>query len=108
MGVLVEAPAPHLLGPPIDWNASVIGKFYGFSSPPLSVVQHVTDTQWIKRAPIRVKKIGVFFAFICSNFMDREALLEIQTTVMDGSLISFRRGHDEVVPDLLNFDKAKI
>lgn len=108
MGVLVEPPAPHLLGPPIDWSLSVIGRFYGPSSPPLSVVQHVADTQWVKRGPIRIRKLGNFFVFLCTNPTDREALLQIQSTVMDGSLISFRRGHDEVVPHLLNFDKAKL
>lgn len=108
MGVLVDPPAVHRLGTPINWESSVIGAFYGPNPPPLHVIQMLVDSRWTKRGPIVVKKIGHFFAFLCSNQGDVSALLEQNTTVMDGRIIVFRRGYDELILRKLNFRMAKI
>lgn len=50
--------------------------------------------------------LGVFFIFICSYPQDVEALLEVHTTVLDGRIMTFRRGGKGVVPDDLDFDRA--
>uniref|UniRef100_A0A803LVM3 CCHC-type domain-containing protein n=1 Tax=Chenopodium quinoa TaxID=63459 RepID=A0A803LVM3_CHEQI len=80
-GVLGRRPSSHKLRPPTNWDSSVIGRFQGLEPPSRSTVHNIVDTRWIKRAPIRVKRIGNFYAFVCSNSRDVDALLKLDTTV---------------------------
>lgn len=108
MGILIDPPDEHLLGPAINWDSSVIGMFIGPNPPLLSVVQNILDTHWVKRGPIRVRKIWQYFAFLCSSNGDAEALLQVHTTVMDGRIITFRPGFRDLVLSNLNFNRIKL
>lgn len=52
------------------------------------------------------EELDVFFIFVCSHPQDVEALIEQHTTVMDGRIITFRRGGDDVVFEELDFDQG--
>lgn len=108
MGVLVGLPNDQFLGPRYNWDMSVIGVFSGPSPPPLSVVQYTVSSQWTTRDTITVRRYGKYFCFFCKHPRDVEAMLELHTTVIDGRIITFRRGSRTLVLNHENFDTATL
>lgn len=107
-GVLVDPPDENLLGPKFNWGLSVIGVFFGSNPPSLSIVQYTVDSQWCKRDLITVIRRGKYFGFLCKHPRDVEAMLEQNTAIIDGRIITFRRGSRNLVPYHENFDNATL
>ncbi|KNA14740.1 hypothetical protein SOVF_104690 [Spinacia oleracea] len=107
MGVLVDPAGALFFLEDIDWDNSVVGKFYGsYNCPSQSLVQQIGDSQWLKRGNITVRRIGCFFIFLCSHSQDVVALLEQHTTVLHGRIIIFRKGGIGLVLGELDFDQG--
>lgn len=107
-GVLVHSPVDQNLGPMFNWNQSVIGVFFGPPPPSIFVVQHIVDSQWLKRDRIIVRRFDIYYCFFFDHPRDVEALVEQYTTVMDGRIITFRGGSAIMVPAHENFDEASL
>lgn len=84
----------------------MVGSFFGPNPPVLSVVQQVVDVHWQTRASIEVKRISDYFIFFCSDERDVLALMKLHITFIDGRILTFRRGHRNLVPRDINFDMA--
>lgn len=108
MGIILDRPVDELLHSSFNWDSSVIGRFYGGSTPSTLTLQQLVDSQWHKRGPITVHKLGVYYIFFCDHFRDVEALLEQHTAIMDGRKITFRRGHQDIVPRDISFNIARL
>lgn len=108
MGVLVDQPDEVRKDGPVNWDLSVVGFFFGSNPPAISVVQQLVDSQWRTRARIEVKKISNYFIFYCLHDKDVQALIELHTTVIDGRILTLRRGHRDIVRREINFDIARI
>ncbi|KAL2901350.1 hypothetical protein RDABS01_026432, partial [Bienertia sinuspersici] len=91
----------------IRWNLTVVGVFQDHLPPTVPLVQTLVNSQWQKRNPIRVSKTGIYYIFECMHPRDKEALLRIHTTVLDGKVITFRDCDWYTVPSHLNFSTMR-
>ncbi|KNA07416.1 hypothetical protein SOVF_172060 [Spinacia oleracea] len=108
MGVLIDPPDDQFLEPRLNWSLSIIGVFFGKNPPPLSLVQYSVATQWTSRDTIIVRKQGKYYCFFCEHPRDVQALVEQHTTIIDGQIITFRKGEGHMVPSQENFDYATL
>lgn len=107
MGPLVDPPQELQLKH-INWDLSVLGHFFDTNQPSPFKVQHMIDSRWLKRGTINVYRTGHFYVFTCSHPADVEAILELHSTIIDGRIITFRRGSTSTILDNINFEKAWI
>lgn len=105
MGPLVDPPQEFLMAD-IDWDKTVVGHFFDTNPPSQSIVQHMVDSRWVKRETITVHRTGFYYVFVCSHQADVEALIELHSTIIDGRVITFRRGSVGAILDNFNFSNA--
>ncbi|KNA11633.1 hypothetical protein SOVF_133350 [Spinacia oleracea] len=105
MGPLVVPPVDFHMGE-INWDKSVVGHFFDTNPPSQSMVQHLVDSRWVKRETITFHRTGDFYVFVCSHQADVEAIIELHTIIIDGRVITFRRGSVSTILRNINFSKA--
>ncbi|KAL2892998.1 hypothetical protein RDABS01_008907 [Bienertia sinuspersici] len=85
----------------------VTGVFRDPLPPMVPLVQTLINSQWEKRNPIRVSKTSIYYIFECMHPRDNEALIRIDTTVLDGKVITFRDCDWYTVPSHLNLSTMR-
>lgn len=105
MGPRVDPPHEFNMGE-INWDKSVVGHFFDTNPPSQGMVQHLVDSNWVKRENISVYRTGEFYVFVCSHQADVEALIELHSTIIDGRVITFRRGSVSTILANIDFSKA--
>ena len=108
MGILIHLPPPHQLSTPIRWSHTVIGMFFDHNPPNTSYVTNIVNNHWETRESIHVFRIGAYFIFECQNLLDREAIITLNTTFIDGKVLTFRPSSENQVPSSINFNMARI
>ena len=108
MGILIQPPPNQSSIPYVRWSHSVVGVFFDTSPPTSSFVFNIVNNHWETREPIRVLRTGPYFIFECTNLLDREALLQVHITIIDGKPITFRATSDNQIPSSLRFNMASI
>lgn len=83
MGPLIEPPPDFTLLGRINFNSSAIGRFVGMNPPPVTFVQHIVRSIWMRRDDIRVHRTGLLYVFECKSREDLQGLLRQQTTIFD-------------------------
>ena len=108
MGILIRHPPLHQISTPIRWSHTVIGMFFDHTPPNTSFVTNIVNNHWETREQILVYRMGAYFIFECTNLLDREAILTLNTTFIDGKIITFRSTSEHQVPSSINFNMARI
>ena len=108
MGILIHHPPTHQISTNIRWSHVVIGMSFDHNPPNISFVTNIVNNHWDTREPIRVLRTGAYFIFECQNLLDREALITLNTTFIDGKTISFRPTSENQVPSTINFNMVRI
>ena len=85
-----------------------MGVFFDNSPPTSSYVLNIIHNHWETRGPINIYRTGPYFILECQNYTDREAILHMNTTFMDGKPITFCPSSSYQIPSSLNFSVARI
>uniref|UniRef100_A0A803NAM4 Uncharacterized protein n=1 Tax=Chenopodium quinoa TaxID=63459 RepID=A0A803NAM4_CHEQI len=90
-------PTPPPLGDefPIDWNCTVIGRFWDTRVFSLSVIQRLVSRFWHLRAPVRVFPYHRDVIFCCGTEQDAEDLEDRAWVHFKGSLMCGFVGHGD-------------
>ena len=106
-GILIHHPPTNMLTN-IRWSHAVVGMFFDHSPPNTSFVYNIVNNHWETREPIRVFRTGPYFVLECQNILDRDAILALNTTSIDGKIIYFRPISENQVPASVNFIMVRI
>ena len=107
MGILIHHPPTHMLTN-IRWSHAVVGMFFDHSPPNTSYVHNILNNHWETREPIQVFRTGPYVILECSNLLDRDAILSLNTSFIDGKLVTFRPIAAHQTPSSVNFNMARI
>lgn len=109
MGILVQhPPGSTSLRTSVNWAQSVVGVFFDVSPPSSNLVSNIINNRWETRDLIRIYRTGTFFIFECQNPVDRDSLLLLNTTMIDGKPITFRPCSEYQIPASINFNMARL
>ena len=108
MGILIHHPPTNQPRSSINWSHAVVGMFFDHSPPNINFVSNIINNHWDIREPILVQRTWPYYVFECYNLLDREALLTLNTTFIDGTIITFRPSSEEQIPAAVNFNMARI
>lgn len=107
MGILIHHPPTNMLTN-IRWSHAIVGMFFDHSPPSTSYVHNIINNHWTTRAHIRVYRTGPYYVFECEDLRDREAMLTLNTTFIDGKVITFCPSSETQIPASVNFNMARI
>lgn len=108
MEILIHHPPLSQFRPSINWSHDVVGTFFDHSPPNTSFVSNIINNHWDVREPIRVHRTGPYFVFECYNLLDRDALISLNTTCIDGKIITFRPSLEDQILATVNFNMARL
>ena len=106
--ILVHQPPHQFHLPHVNWDLAVVGVFHDMAPPPISLVFSIINSHWTTRAHIHIFRTGPYYIFECQSPRDREAILLLHTTIIDGKPITFRASSETQIPTSINFDTAQI
>lgn len=108
MGILIRHPPTTSISNPIRWSHVVIGMFFDNSPPNTSFVANIVNNHWDTREPIQIYRTGPYYIFQCQNLLDRDALLSLNTTFIDGKPITFHPISEIQIPSTVNLNMTWI
>lgn len=108
MGILIHPPHLTHQSSHIRWSHAIVGMFFDHSPPNTSFVANIVNNHWDVHEPICIFRIGANFIFGCQNLLDREALLTLNTTFIDGKPITFRPSSENQIPSTVNFNMSRV
>lgn len=82
--------------------------FFDHSHPNTSFVSNIVNNHWDTHEPIRIHRTGPYFIFECQSLLDRDALISLNTTFIDGKPLTLRPSSENQVPASVNFNMARI